>query len=566
MTPSFAPSCQACLAPVEPGAETCAKCGALIAADPTGEEASRILDELSRALEGTYKIGEVIGAGRGGITTHAIQLGANRDLAIKVSWNDAQARTQMLRETVLTGKITHSNVLPMRDIQAPDSMFVVEMQLATGGTVADLVADGKPVPYKRVLEIVRGVAGALDQAHAAGIIHGGLRPVKILLDGEGHPLLTDFAIRVPRRADWDITRPSEVGAQAYMPLEQRHDSPTIDGRVDQYALAIIAYELLRGQPTWRINHEGVLEIDALDILVHRPIAPDAPLSASTAIKRATAKDPTFRYTSVNAFLQAFSGEAAEATGIEHIYRDQVVLKQQRSMLWVGVPATLAVLLLAIQPSVRGAAMDYWDRNWSAGDKRASAPDLPSGNVPTIAPQSTPSSPRRSDERSASTSPSTTTVGVTTPTGGSGSTTLPSTTVIPPGPSAPPRQVGAVDPGVSAAQQGSKGRTGSGSSSRGRASNFETPRPTAVGGEISKGGSGKTDDTRPGFIAVSLDADARAAVIIDGKPRGLTPLTVTIGAGKHTVSLGGGTYSPSSTSLEVSPGDTVRATFGPGRKP
>jgi serine/threonine-protein kinase len=68
-------------------------------------------------------------------------------------------------------------------------MLVVEMPLITGGTLSDLLASGRPVPYPQVLEIVRAVGGALDQAHAAGIIHGGLRPIKIFLDEMGKPLV-----------------------------------------------------------------------------------------------------------------------------------------------------------------------------------------------------------------------------------------------------------------------------------------------------------------------------------------------------------------------------------------
>jgi len=59
------------------------------------------------------------------------------------------------------------------------------------------------------------------------------------------------------------------------------------------------------------------------------------------------------------------------------------------------------------------------------------------------------------------------------------------------------------------------------------------------------------------------------VIVDGRPRGLTPLTISVPAGKHTVKLGGSptaTYSPASASVDVGPGDTVRTTFGLGRRP
>jgi len=564
MTPSFSSTCQVCLAPADSGAETCAKCGAALTASPTSEEATKLLDSLGRALEGRYKIGEILGGGRGGIVTRATVVGSNKDVAIKVAWDDADARTRVLRETVLTGKVQHARVLPMRDIQAPESMFVVEMQLATGGTVADLLADGKPVPYKRVLEIIRGVAEGLDQAHSAGIIHGGLRPVKILLDGEGNPLLTDFEIRLPRRADWDVARPSEVGAQAYMPLEQRHDSPSIDGRADQYALAIIAYELLRGHATWRINHEGVLEIDALDILVHRPVAPDAPLSASTAIKRATAKDPSFRYTSVHAFLQAFSGEAAEVAGSAHTYRDDFVIKQERSFMWLTVPAALVVAIIAMQPSVREVATDYWKHNWSL--KARAAADAQDAQVQGNT-QVAPAPSRNESERR---EPSATVANTSTaPASGASNNTARVGDPIAPPPQSPAaasskKSVAALDPTQSGSPQ-SDSKGGTGPNGRPRAANSE-PSRAVVGGEISKPGSNKVEDTRPGYITVSLDADARAAVIIDGKPRGLTPLTVSIAAGKHTVNLAGGTYSPASAAIDVGPGDTVKTTFGPGRKP
>jgi serine/threonine-protein kinase len=543
------------------------KCGAAIT-DPGSAEAMGLLGELSRALEGRYSIGDVIGAGRGGITTVATQIPSKRQVAIKVAWNEAHARTQVLRETVLTGKVQHPRVMPMRDIQAPESMLVVEMPLATGGTVADLLVEERPVPYKRVLEIVRGVAGALDQAHAAGIIHGGLRPIKILLDGEGQPLLTDFEIRVPRRADWDVSRPSEVGAQAYMPLEQRHDSPSIDGRVDQYALAIIAYELLRGQPTWRINHEGVLEIDALDILVHRPIAPDVPLSASTAIKRATAKDPTFRYSSVNAFLQAFAGEANEVAGVEHIYRDQTVVKPQRSLMWLSVPATLAILLLAMQPTVRTSAVDYWDRNWGTGKKaRVADPDLPTagsgGNLRTTLGSSSPSSAPQPQNQA----PNNTVVGAGTAAGGTGGTVRTSSAPPPLPNTAPPRQFAVIDPSATRRPDSNSKAGSSGGSSRSGGSSL--PRPGVVGGDVSKSGTDTVTDTRPGYIVVSLNADSRAAVIVDGRPRGLTPLTISVPAGKHTVKLGGtgtATYTPASAAINVGPGDTVRTSCALGRRP
>ena len=287
MIPTAPLVCPTCSAPVSATATTCSKCGSSLVAPPESAEFTALLNQLSRALEGRYELGEPIGSGRGGVAVAALHIATKRPVVVKVAWNDSGARTRVLRETVLTAKVGHPAALAVRDIQAPEPMLVVEMPHATGGTLRDLLSQGQPVPYDRVLPILRSVGDALDAAHAQGIIHGGLQPVKILLDEKGDPLVSDFEIRVPPRADWDITRPSEAGAQAYMPLEQRHDSSSLDGRIDQYALAIMAYELLRGRPTWRINDEGVLEIDAIEVMVHRAIAPGVPLSASRCFARSS---------------------------------------------------------------------------------------------------------------------------------------------------------------------------------------------------------------------------------------------------------------------------------------
>ena len=566
MTPA-APVCPSCSASAPPGAAICSKCGAPLAEQPDSAEAASLLAELGRALAGRYVIGEVLGAGRGGLTVRAHHMASKKDVAVKVSWNDAVARTQVLRETVLTAKVGHPNALAVRDIPAPEPMLVVEMPLLTGGTLSDVLASGKPVPYSQVLEIVRAIGGALDQAHAAGIIHGGLRPIKILLDGTGKPFVADFEIRIPRRADWDISHPSEAGAQAYMPLEQRHDSGEIDGRIDQYALAIIAYELLRGRPTWHINDEGVLEIDAIEIMVHRPVAPDAPLSASMAIKRATAKDPAFRYSSAGAFVRAFSGEAAEIVPKAHIHRPEIALENRPSRLWFAVPVVLIAAILLSRPTVREAAVHAWEgsRTFALGRDGSSGSDSRYSGSPLD-----PAPPSRAESQRApeSGSPTNTRVGDTTntvqPRGGSN------------GPAIDPYVRNGGTPNTSSGTTADR-KTASKSADPASQQGSTTPasreqqRRSAVGGEIAGGAKSATTDKPPaepvgeGALVVSLNANARAIVVVDGRPRGQTPLTLKLSAGTHVVALRGrDSYSPAVSTIVIAANDTTRATFGLSR--
>src|SRR4051812_32968653 len=94
--------CPSCSTPPLAGASSCAKCGATFAEETDSAEATALLLELGRALDGRYIVGEALGSGRGGITVRAHHVATRRDVAIKVAWNDPAARTQVLRETVLT--------------------------------------------------------------------------------------------------------------------------------------------------------------------------------------------------------------------------------------------------------------------------------------------------------------------------------------------------------------------------------------------------------------------------------------------------------------------------------
>lgn len=298
-------------------------------------QTNALIEDLTRSLEGRYVVGESIGFGRAGVTVKARRVSSGRNVALKVAWEDRAARAQVLRETAITAKVKHPNVLPMRSIDALDRLLVVEMPLAAG-TVDDLLESGDPVPFERVMEIVTGVAEALDLAHGEGIVHGGLHPAKLLIDDKNTCLVADFSLRVPQVSARDVAKPSTLGTPAYTPVEQRRDMRGVDGRIDQFALAVITYELLRGRRTWGVNEAGALEIEPVEVPQGRPIAAGVPLSASLAIKRATSREPNFRYKSVGEFVRGLTDASASALASEQTYREEPKVRAKRSPLWVIV--------------------------------------------------------------------------------------------------------------------------------------------------------------------------------------------------------------------------------------
>ena len=336
-------------------AEPCSRAGI------ESEQATELLRKLRDALQGRYVLGTAIGLGRAGITVRGRrQSGSNRDVAIKVAWDDPVARRDLVREADLSAQVVHPNVLPMTRLDVAPPLVAVEMPLVEGGTLGDLIDSGTQVPYQRVVEIVRGIGKALDEAHERGIVHGALRPETIHLDRDGNAIISGFMLGQFPSGDRDAPLPNSIGSPAYTAFEQRHNLQTIDGRADQFSLAVIVYELLCGRRTWRLPADGVLEIDAIEIVPHRAIAPAVPLAAGAAIKRATWKDPSYRYDNINDFIAGLTGTALEGTPSEQLARVDKSDIKRRSAVWILAPlAALIMLAAGIRPDVQKTAVHWW---------------------------------------------------------------------------------------------------------------------------------------------------------------------------------------------------------------
>jgi serine/threonine protein kinase len=530
-------------------------------------EASLLRQELADALGDRYQLGEILGGGRAGIVFRAKSKELGYDVAIKTAWHDELSRAQMLRELTLTAEVSHPNVLEMRQVDAPAGMIVIEMPLLTGYTAHDFLEGGKPVPFEKAAQFMRGLADALDTAHAAGIIHAGLCPVKILLDAKGQPVLSDFGLRAPAYpGHWYDDLPDSIGAPAYTPLEQRHNEAHLDGRIDQYALAIIAFELIRGRRTWHVGPDRVVEVEPLEILQGRQIAPGVPTTANMALRRATSRDPAYRYATVTQFADAFAGKAPTVVAAEHIHREHVIEERRPPYGLIGVVGVLAVLVVATRQTVRENVGTWWKAKAastapifarsSGKDGGGSSNSSSSQNEPASPPPPTHPESKRLDPPG---EPTTTRVGSATPQG--------------------------------SASGGSSGNANGGNGSGGRTFDiFPKTAPAETRKDDPKGSSdgAATSTTRPGAVApknvgsdrqreadatppapinvtgvlvVSTKGDGFGVVVVDGQSQGRSPLTWRGSVGRHTVTLRGvEDYSPKSTTVNVSAKDTARVVF------
>jgi hypothetical protein len=196
---------------------------------------------------GGYRIRERLGAGGYADVYRAEQVQLGREVALKVlraAAADAptDALPSFLREARAAAALSDPRLVQVFDLGEADGRWYLSMELVRGGTLADALRRDGPAPWRALLPILRDVAGALQVAHRAGLVHRDVKPANILLTGDGRAKLADLGLVRDIGGAGD-----RLGTAAYMAPEQLAAAP-IDRRVDVYALGCTAYHALSGQP------------------------------------------------------------------------------------------------------------------------------------------------------------------------------------------------------------------------------------------------------------------------------------------------------------------------------
>ncbi|WP_179868860.1 serine/threonine-protein kinase, partial [Mycobacterium avium] len=244
---------------------------------------------------------------------------------------DPEFRERFNREADLAATLWHPHIVGVHDRGEFNGHLWISMDYVEGTDASRLVkesyADG--MPLDEVSAIVQAVAGALDYAHARGLLHRDVKPANILLThpeaGERRILLADFGVA---RHLGDISGITEtnvaVGTVAYAAPEQLTGSP-IDGRADQYALAATAFHLLTGAPPFQ--HSNPIAVIGQHLHEDPPRLSDfrPELAALDEVFcQALAKVPEDRFDRCRAFAAAVSRECDGAAAIGPDARSRTV--------------------------------------------------------------------------------------------------------------------------------------------------------------------------------------------------------------------------------------------------
>lgn len=212
-------------------------------------------DDLIGATLGNYKILAQLGQGGMARVYKARQENLDREVAVKVlpPWFAADRNfvERFNLEARLVARLSHPNIVTVHDADEYMGNLYIVMQLVDGGTLKHRLDQLQAINQKMdVLEAKRifiQLASSLSYAHENGIIHRDIKPVNVLMDRTGRPILSDFGIAKVLAGTKELTRQGAgVGTPEYMSPEQCQGGP-VDGRADIYALGVMLFEALTGR-------------------------------------------------------------------------------------------------------------------------------------------------------------------------------------------------------------------------------------------------------------------------------------------------------------------------------
>ncbi|ALV35381.1 serine/threonine-protein kinase [Streptomyces sp. CdTB01] len=253
--------------------------------------------------------------------------------------NDADIVMRFLRERSVLLRLTHPNIVRVRDLVVEGDLLALVMDLVEGPDLHRYLRENGPFSPVGAALLTAQIADALAASHADGVVHRDLKPANVLLaqnGGQMHPMLTDFGIA--RLADSPgLTRTHEfVGTPAYVAPESAEGRPQTSA-VDIYGAGILLYELVTGRPPF--NGGSALEVlhQHLSAEPRRPSTVPDPLW--TVIERCLRKNPDDRPSAEN--LARALRVVAEGIGV-HANSAQIAAADNVAVLLAPDPAPAAV--------------------------------------------------------------------------------------------------------------------------------------------------------------------------------------------------------------------------------
>lgn len=258
---------------------------------------------------GRYVVEGVLGRG-GSATVYAVThrvLGSAHALKILDTGADPGAHTRLLAEGRLQARLSHPNLVRVTDVIALRDGVGLVMDRVEGETLRARLDRGPP-PLPEAVDLGAKILAGVRAAHAAGLVHGDLKPANILLDRAGNPRLADFGLA---RASGEPGRPA--GTLGYLAPEVADGAPA-DPRADLFSLGCVLYEILAGTPAFPADGTQPARAREGDYLPIEARVPALPAHLAVAVGVALSPEPEGRPKDVGTLAALWGADAPSVPG------------------------------------------------------------------------------------------------------------------------------------------------------------------------------------------------------------------------------------------------------------
>lgn len=367
------------------------------------EKAEDTIIENSQIPEkiGKYKILREIGRGAMGVVYEGYDPIIKRKVAIKIIKKDLSVSESVAneiyirfgREAEVAGQIQHPNVITIYEMGVEGDQKYIVMEYIEGDDLkkqmTQMSREKRLLPLEEILKIANATCSALHAIHEKKIVHRDIKPSNILITKEKNIKLTDFGIA--RLPDSSLTGDETmIGTPHYMSPEQ-FDNRQVDGRSDEFSLAVVLYELLTGEKPFVGD---TLPIIMNKVLKVEPLPPSdlnilLPKELDEVIMKAMSKNPNDRYPNIDEFAKAlndcFNKKQHEKNKAEGEYKsptiieDNIAEKRTLNKKWTPRQQIIAIIGIVLIIGIVILGIFYLYQTSRESDNRQS--NVPKTNSP-----------------------------------------------------------------------------------------------------------------------------------------------------------------------------------------